>query len=91
MWCSVKAHEENGVLGVIRKGIEKKIQTKYTNTNTILCHNSAPQPTYVVHTFSSYILKTVWLSRKRREKSKKDGQQSGVTSGREERKWTVLP
>lgn len=89
--CSVKAHQENDILGVIRKGIEKKIQAKYKNTNTILCCGSAPQPTCVVHTFSSYISKIMCLSRKRTEKSKKDGQQSGETSGREERKWTVLP
>lgn len=91
LWCSVKAHEENGILGVIRKGIEKKILTKYTTTNTIICHSSARQPTYVLNTFSSYTLKIIWLSRKRTEKSKRDDQQSGGTSGREERKWTVLP
>lgn len=32
----------------------------------------------------------IWQARKRTEKSKKDGQQCGVASGREERKWTVL-
>lgn len=60
------------------------MQLKYTNTNTVLCHGSAAQPASAVHTFTSYISKIMWLSRKRTEKSKKDGQQSGVTPGRGE-------